>query len=180
VLLFVGRLASEKGLDMLIQAFAIIHKSRPNVRLLLLGKGPHEDVLRANLRKSKLGKFVIFAGAVPHEQVPDYYAAADLFVFPSKTETQGLVIIEAMAAGLPVVAVRAPGAVDILADGGVVLVEDTPARFSRSVIELLEDPSKRASLREEAQRAVRRFQIPAATGDLITAYEETVERWQRK
>ena len=178
VLLFVGRLASEKGLDMLIQAFVLIHQARPGVRLLLLGKGPHEEALNAKLAKLGLKDLVILAGAVPHEEVPNYYAAADLFVFPSTTETQGLVIIEAMAAGLPVVAVRAPGAVDVLTGGGGVLTENTPEALARGVVDILADSGQRRELSEQARSAVERYSIPKATARMLNAYEATLNQWQ--
>ncbi|MGB2894652.1 MAG: glycosyltransferase [Anaerolineales bacterium] len=180
VLLFAGRLAPEKGLEMLIQAFGIIHKARPGVRLLLLGKGPHAEALKTRLRRNNLEDFVIFAGAVPHEQVPDYYAAADLFVFPSTTETQGLVIIEAMAAGLPVVAVRAPGAVDILTDGGGILTDDKPEALAQQVVNIMADPAKKRQLSEQARRAVERYSIPEATARMLNAYEAALNHWKRR
>ena len=180
VLLFVGRLAREKGLDMLLQAFTLIQELRPGVRLLLLGRGPYEGALKAKLAKLGLKDLVIFAGAVPHEEVPGYYAAADLFVFPSTTETQGLVIIEAMAAGLPVVAVRAPGSVDILTEGGGVLTENKPELFAREVVDILAVSERQKELSDEARRAVQRYSISDATARMLNAYETTLESWENR
>ncbi len=180
VLLFVGRLAREKGLDLLLQAFTLIQEQRPGVRLLLLGRGPYEDALKAKLAKLGFKDFVILAGAVPYEDVPDYYAAADLFVFPSTTETQGLVIIEAMAAGLPVVAVRAPGAVDILAEGGGVLTENKPETFAREVVDILADPGRQRELSDEARRAVQRYSISDAAARMLDAYETAIDSWESR
>ena len=178
VLLFVGRLAREKGLDMLVRAFTLIQELRPGVRLLLLGKGPYEEALKAKISKFGLKDLVTFAGAVPHEEVPDYYAAADLFIFPSTTETQGLVIIEAMAAGLPVVAVRAPGAVDILTEGCGVLTENSPEALARDVADILADLVRQRKLSEQALRAVERYSIPEATARMLNAYEAALSHWQ--
>ena len=178
VLLFVGRLAREKGLDMLLQAFTLIHKQRPEVRLLLLGRGPYEDALKAKLAKLGFQDFVVIAGAVPHEEVPGYYAAADLFVFPSTTETQGLVIIEAMAAGLPIVAVRAPGAVDVLTEGGGVLTENKPELFAREVVDILAAPGRQKELSKDALQAVERYSISDATARMLHAYETALASWE--
>ena len=180
VLLFVGRLSREKGLDMLLQAFILIQELRPGVRLLLLGRGPYEEALKAKQAKLGLKNLVIFAGAVPHEEVPGYYAAADLFVFPSTTETQGLVIIEAMAAGLPVVAVRAPGAVDVLTEGGGVLTENKSEAFAREVVDILADSGRQKELRDEALRAVERYSISDATERMLNAYETTLDSWENR
>ena len=180
VLLFVGRLAREKGLDMLLQAFTLIQELRPGVRLLLLGRGPYEGTLKAQLANFGFRDLVIFAGAVPYEEVPGYYAAADLFVFPSTTETQGLVIIEAMAAGLPVVAVRAPGAVDVLTEGGGVLTENKSEAFAREVVDILADSGRQKELRDEALRAVERYSISDATARMLNAYETTLDSWENR
>jgi len=180
VLLFVGRLAREKGLDMLLRAFILIQELRPGVRLLLLGRGPYEEALKAEISKSGLKDFVIFAGAVPHEEVPNYYAAADLFVFPSTTETQGLVIIEAMAAGLPIVAVRAPGAVDVLTERCGVLTENTPEALAREVVDILGDSERQRELSEHARQAVERYSIPGATERMLDAYETALDSWESR
>ncbi|MEA1977410.1 MAG: glycosyltransferase [Chloroflexota bacterium] len=180
VLLFVGRLAREKGLDMLLRAFTLIREQRPEVRLLLLGRGPYEDALKAKLAKLGFKELVILAGAVPHEEVPGYYTAADLFVFPSTTETQGLVIIEAMAAGLPVVAVRAPGAVDVLTEGGGVLTENKPEAFAREVVGILADSGRQKELSEQARRAVERYSISDATARMLNAYETALDSWENR
>jgi len=180
VLLFVGRLAREKGLDMLLQAFTLIQEQRPEVRLLLLGRGPYEDALKAKLAKLGFQELVILAGAVPHEEVPVYYAAADLFVFPSTTETQGLVIIEAMAAGLPVVAVRAPGAVDVLTDGGGVLTENKSEAFAREVVDILADSERQRELSSQARRAVERYSITDAAARMLNAYEAALDSWESR
>jgi len=180
VLLFVGRLAREKGLDMLLQAFTLIQEQRPGVRLLLLGRGPYEDVLKTKLAKLGFKDLVILAGAVPHEEVPDYYAAADLFVFPSTTETQGLVIIEAMAAGLPVVAVRAPGAVDVLTEGGGILTENKPETFAREVVDILSDSGRQRELSKQALRAVERYSISDATALMLDAYKTAIDSWESR
>ncbi len=180
VLLFVGRLAREKGLDMLLRAFTLIQERRPGVRLLLLGRGPYEEALKAEVSRLGFKDFVIFAGAVPHEEVPGYYAAADLFVFPSTTETQGLVIIEAMAAGLPIVAVRAPGAIDVLTEGCGVLTENTPEALAREVVDILGDSRRQRELSEHARQAVERYSIPGATARMLDAYETTLGSWESR
>jgi 1,2-diacylglycerol 3-alpha-glucosyltransferase len=171
LLLYVGRLSKEKGVTLLLRAFARVHSQRKQTRLLLVGRGPYRDELQQEVRKLALGSNVVFIGAVPHEQVRDYYAAADLFVFSSTTETQGLVLIESMAAGVPVVAVDAPGAADVLEAGGGVLTEATEERLAQAILEVLSVKGRRNELGEQALKTVARFSITEATRRLVAAYQ---------
>jgi glycosyltransferase involved in cell wall biosynthesis len=154
----------------LLRAFARVAATHTQARLLLVGKGPEEDNLREMAQELGLSKQIVFAGAVPHGEVPHYAAAADLFVFPSVAETQGLVLIEAMAAGTPVVAVEAPGAVDVLDEGGGLLVSGREDAFAGAVIELLADNPRRQAAGERAVQAAQRYTISAATGRLLGVY----------
>jgi glycosyltransferase involved in cell wall biosynthesis len=174
ILLYIGRLAEEKNLEFLLRAFARIVRSRPQTRLVLVGGGPKEKGLRRLTGELELGERVIFAGAVPHESVPGYAAAADLFVFPSTSETQGLVMIEAMAAGTPVVAVDAPGTSDILADGGGRLVPLEEGQFAQKVLNLLADEDGRRSLEAEALRVAETYTVDSATERLLDVYRQAL------
>jgi glycogen synthase len=147
---------------------------RPQARLVLVGKGPSERGVQRAAQKLDLGDRVVFTGAVPHSEVPHYAAAADLFVFTSVTETQGLVLIEAMAAGTPVLAVEAPGPVDVLAEGGGLLVPAREEAFAGAALGLLRDEPRRQALGERALQAVRRYTIPATTARMVSVYEAAI------
>jgi glycosyltransferase involved in cell wall biosynthesis len=112
--------------------------------LLIAATGPYEEDLKKKTADLKMERSVIFAGGVPREKIFSYLKAADLFVFSSKTETQGLVIAEAQACGRPVVAVNARGVAEIVRDGrdGYLVAEDR-ADFAAAVIRLLRDPGQR-------------------------------------
>jgi len=174
LLLYIGRLSKEKNLDFLLRAFALVRANRPRVRLLLVGKGPHEHSLKRTVQKLDLGGSVVFAGLVPHSEVPHYAAAADLMVFTSLVDTQGLVLIEGMAAGTPAVALKAPGPADVLAEGGGLLAAPREDAFATAVLGLLADGPRRQALGAQAARAVRRYSISAATARLVSVYEEAV------
>ncbi len=175
LLLYVGRLSKEKNLDLLVRAFARVQSEQPSVHLLLVGRGPYRESLETQVRNLDLSTRVSFAGAIPHENVRDYYGAADLFIFSSTTETQGLVLIESMAAGVPVVAVDAPGSADVLLEGGGVLTEATDQALAEGILDVLTQPGKRDALGAEASRAVQRFGIAAATDQLLLAYQAALE-----
>lgn len=176
LLLYVGRLAEEKNLDFLLRAFARIATIRPKARLLLVGKGPHEHKLRLLSEKLGLVGRAIFAGSIPHTEVPHYAAAADLFVFPSLLETQGLVLIEAMAAGTPVVALEAPGSLDVLAEGGGLLVPDQEDAFVEAILGLIgsDNEGRLCTLQRQAKKVVQRYAVPAAADRLATIYREAI------
>jgi glycosyltransferase involved in cell wall biosynthesis len=172
VLLYVGRLAEEKNLGFLLCAFAQIVAQRPDARLLLAGRGPSKERLKRQAEGLGLSEHVLFAGAVPRDEVPHYAALADLFVFPSLTDTQGLVLIEAMAAGTPVVAVDAPGSKDVLAQGGGVLVPPREQDFTDAVVELLCDPLRRRALGRAARQVAERYSVSSATSRLVDVYAQ--------
>jgi 1,2-diacylglycerol 3-alpha-glucosyltransferase len=174
LLIYVGRLAEEKDLDFLLQAFARVLSERPQARLLLVGKGLSERSLRRMAQKLRLGERVVFSGPIGHREVPHYVAAADLFVFTSQVDTQGLVLIEAMAAGTPVLAVEAPGPADVLARGGGLLVPARREAFAGTVLALLADEPRRRALGEQAARVAQEYAVPAVTDRLIDVYREAV------
>jgi len=176
VLMYVGRLAIEKNLDFLVRAFAQIVVECPKARLVFVGEGLAEDELRKMAEELSLEEHVVFTGAVPHDEVPDYTAAADLFVFASLTDTQGLVLMEAMAAGTPVVAVEAPGPVDVLSQGGGILVPHDEDAFVEAVCTLLTDTERLRKMGEEARRAMQRYAIAETTQRLLAVYEAGIER----
>ncbi len=140
ILLFVGRLTKEKNLEFLIDAFKKIKEEKPFTSLVLTAQGPLEEELKKKVVSQGLSleNDVIFTGAVPFDTLVNIYFSSDIFVFSSMTETQGLVLIEAMAAGLPVVAVRAYGVQDMVDDGinGILTAPDIE-EFAGAVCRLL-------------------------------------------
>jgi len=135
LLLFVGRLAREKNLFFLLRAFQLMLSKRKDVYLLIAAGGPLEHGLKRAAPKN-----VIFAGAIGYPKVFDYYLASDIFVFSSLSETQGLVLAEAMACGIPQVAVDAEGVSEVVRNGATgFLVPPSEEAFSNKVLELLKD-----------------------------------------
>lgn len=175
LLLYVGRIVGEKNLDFLIRVFARIAPQRPQARLMMIGEGTHRRSLLDLAQRLGLGERVMLPGAVPYSEVPHYAAAADLFVFSSVTDTQGLVLIEAMAAGTPVVAVEAPGSVDVLADGGGILVLPREEDFADAVLELLSNEPRRRAMGRKAMTTAQRYSIPAATERLLSVYRTAIK-----
>jgi len=152
ILLYVGRLTKEKNLPFLIKTFLLVKEQLPQTTLVLTAAGPLEDDLKALGRKFGLGsEELVFTGAVPYEKLVNVYHSADLFVFSSLTETQGLVLTEAMACGLPVVAVRASGVQDMVDDGvDGLLTELNMEEMAAAIVRVMEDDALYAQLQHHA------------------------------
>jgi 1,2-diacylglycerol 3-alpha-glucosyltransferase len=153
VVLFVGRVAHEKNIGMLIEAVARVRLDIPEILFLITGEGPAVASLRSQVERLGLTDQVRFLGYLDRSRdLPDCYAAADAFIFASRTETQGLVLLEAMAMGLPVVALAAMGTKDILAPRrGCLAPEDSVAGFAEAIRRILQDQPLRARLADEAR-----------------------------
>jgi len=175
VIISAGRLAEEKNWVTLLRAFAIAQKKQPNLRLVLLGDGPQADALRQLVGELEITDRVTFAGKVPFEEVPNYLKAADLFSFASITETQGLVTLEAMASGLPVVAVDASGTKDILEDGKQgFLVENDPEALANGIVNLVENSSLTGKFKTAALRTARAYDNNRLARKMLKVYERAI------
>jgi 1,2-diacylglycerol 3-alpha-glucosyltransferase len=141
--LFVGRVAHEKNIGFLLEALIHARQLRPDILLVIAGEGPAMADLKAQVKTLGLRDAVQFIGYLNRQrELPDCYAAADVFVFASRTETQGLVLLEAMAAGLPVIALAEMGTTDILAPArGAIVPLAEPAAFGTALGDFLNELS---------------------------------------
>ena len=176
VIISVGRLAEEKNWATLLQAFALAQKKQPNLRLVLVGDGPQAQALNQLAGELGITERVLFAGRVSFEQVPAYLKAADLFAFASVTETQGLATLEAMAAGLPVVAVAASGTQDIVEDGVQgFLVQNNPEDLANAMIKVIENPELMSTFKEDALRKSRSYDNKRLARKMLKVYERAIQ-----
>ncbi|MCX7140702.1 MAG: glycosyltransferase [Proteobacteria bacterium] len=154
LLVHVGRVAFEKNIDFLLRTLDHVRLRHPDVLLLVVGEGPALPRLKTMAHNLGLDANVQFVGYLDRATtLLDCYRAGDVFVFSSRTETQGLVLLEAMALGVPVVAIAEMGAIDILEAGQGALVAPAEERaFSEAVCKLLESPSLRRQLAAEGLR----------------------------
>lgn len=175
--LYVGRIAHEKNIGFLIDATERIRHQRPDFLLLIAGEGPALASLRRSVEKLGLDGNVRFVGYLDREtELPDCYAAADVFVFSSKTETQGLVLLEAMAAGIPVYAFAAMGTRDIVEPlKGAVVAPQESAAFAAGLVELLADPQRMAELSVQARKFADAWSAPERARQLADLYRSLVD-----
>ncbi len=180
ILLFVGRLAVEKNMETLFEAVALSMAANAAVRLWIVGDGPYREDCRRLARRLKIGDRVKFIGFVKREDVDQYYAAADLFVFASVTETQGLVVQEAMTYGLPPILVDGGGASAGIETGfnGIVVRNDSLA-LSAQITRVLGDDDLHARLGDQAARSARGDGPIAMTERVVAVYESVLEAKER-
>jgi len=180
VLLFVGRIGKEKNVTFLLKAFQIILKDYPDCRLILVGKGPEESRLRRMAREMQIENKLIFTGVLPRQKIVHCYASSDLFVFPSVTETQGLVIGEAKATGLPVIAVRAFGTAEMVEDGeDGILTDPSLPSFTGAVLQLLQDRELYRRMSTQAKKNVAKISVSNSAEQMLELYRELSESGAR-
>jgi glycosyltransferase involved in cell wall biosynthesis len=176
VLVSVGRLGMEKNWPALIQSFTQVHREHPEARLVIVGDGPEKSALQVQAAQLGVAERVIFTGEVPFSEVPAYLKAADMFIFASITETQGLVTLEALAAGLPVVAVEASGARDILENGEQgYLVPNDPDAMAAAINRLLDSPETMKKFQRSALRRAKSFDLETCAKQVVKVYEQASE-----
>jgi glycosyltransferase involved in cell wall biosynthesis len=148
VLLFVGRVAFEKNIEFLIQVVAEVKKTIDDVLFLVAGEGPALKNLEKNVKQMKLSENIRFIGYLErYTELNNCYRCADIFIFASRTETQGLVLLEAMAQGVPVVSTAELGTRDVLQEGqGVWIAKEVLTDFSDKVVRMLKDKDARIAL----------------------------------
>jgi glycosyltransferase involved in cell wall biosynthesis len=169
LLLYVGRLSAEKE----IERIKPILEAIPQARLALVGDGPH----RQALEKHFAGTNTNFVGYLMGTELGAAFASADAFIFPSRTETLGLVLLEAMAAGCPVVAARSGGIPDIVTDGVNGYLFDPKADIQDAInatIRLLENQQERDTIRQNARREAEKWGWASATRQLQDYYQKVI------
>jgi len=176
VLISAGRLAMEKNWDTLIEAAAFVMRKNLKVRLVLLGDGSERKKLRNKAKTLGIAGRVEMPGGVNIDKVGNYLVAADIFCFASVAEAQGLVTLEAMAAGLPVAAVDGSGTRDVLEDGiqGFLTTNDAEA-LGQKIDILVADLELRARMGQAARIRAREFDIINQAHKLLGVYEQARE-----
>ncbi len=176
VLISVGRLAAEKNWETLLRAFAKVYTQHPDLRLVLIGDGPAKESLELLASEFGIIERVTFTGTLPFEEIPRYMKAANAFGFASVTETQGLVTIEAMAAGLPIVAVDGSGTRDIVEHGkqGFLVKNDADA-LAKGINKLLSDPQRMKRFSNHALKKAKTFDVDELGKQIISVYEQAIE-----
>ncbi len=173
VFCYLGRLGPEKNIGLLMDAFLEAASANPRVCLLLIGDGPSKEIVEERARTSKVEDRVYLAGRTPYEHVPDLLAAADVFVTASVTEVHPLVVMEAMAAGLPAIGVDSPGVRDIIErDVTGYLTTEDPDEMAARMLEFARDRDLLQTMSDAARHAADSHDISVTTDRLVAIYEK--------
>ena len=176
ILLYLSRIAKEKNIDFLFLAFKKILNEYPDCHLIMVGGGPEEKWAHDRVKKLNIDKKVSFTGMVPKEEANKIFGMADIFTFPSITETQGIVVAEAMAAGTPPVAVGEMGPTDLIHDDeDGYLTNLTVSDFVDKTLKLLEDDELLAKFAKAGLARVKEFSNETSTTKLISLYEKVLK-----
>lgn len=173
VILFVGRLAREKNLTLLLSAFCLVIRQAPRAMLVIVGEGDDKETLVDVAVGLGLQGRVLFVGDVPHDEVWNYYEMGDIFALPSTSEVQPLAPLEAMASGLPVVAVRYPGIEDYIDHGkNGYITDERPEALARGLLDLLMNSDKRRWFSENARDKAQHFRAETSARKMLSLYED--------
>jgi len=178
IVLFIGRLTDEKGIDVLFRAFRELSKKARNANLVLVGKGPQENNLRQMQTRLGLNN-IYFLGRVPQQDAPRLYAGCDLLVLPSFYEPFGNVVLEALASGLPVVGSKIGGMADVITDGetGFHVKPGNTQDLSKCMQLLLKDERLRKAMSAAARKhAMERFDDMVVTKKVESLYYQCLKR----
>lgn len=178
----VGRLAPEKGLDFLVPTVARFVASKPTAKFLVAGTGPSAEMIEQVFEKAGVADRLIVLGTMGRAELADVYAAMDVFAFSSQSETQGMVLTEAMAASTPVVAVDASGVREVLRSGinGFMLAEESEDDFVTALDAIFAmSPSERRRLIDGAVQTAVDFSMRKTAEQAIALYRRLIQQGRR-
>jgi glycosyltransferase involved in cell wall biosynthesis len=178
LLFYVGRLGPEKNLEFLLQAFAAAVQAYPNAGLVVVGEGSERGDLEAFLEQESLTGRVHFTGLVPYQELPRYLATADAFVTASVTEVHPFTVIEAMAAGLPVLGIESPGVGDTVQDGrnGFICAQENLPAYTAKMMRLLMDRDQRREMGRNARLDAEQYSIERTMQMMLERYQLVIDR----
>lgn len=181
ILLYVGRVGREKSIDYLLRAFRTLRHEEEDVTLVIVGEGSEMKALKELAKKLGINKSVIFTGKIDQKYIEKVYADADVFVFASTSETQGLVIYEALASGVPVVAVADTAFTGIIKNGETgFLIDGTPREFAKTTLRLLKNKDLTRTIGENGQKSMKDYTVDAVAEQLETLYQSLISKNTKK
>lgn len=181
ILLFAGRVSKEKNISFLFRSLGPLLKEIPDVVLLIVGNGPDFDFFESEVKQAGLVERCVFTGYMERKDLSLTYAISHIFVFPSLTETQGLVTIEAMLSGIPVVAIGEMGTITVMGgDNGGFMVNNDVVEFQARVKELLNDAALYSKKCKEAKNHAQSWTIDTMEAKLEDIYIETINNHEQK
>ena len=177
VILFVGRVASEKNIELLLLSMPKLIIKNKHIKLLIVGDGPDMDKYKKYVDKNKLHEHVVFTGKVPWDNVPSYYLSADVFATASVTETQGLTVIEAHAASLPVVCINDESFTDTVINNLNGKVFKNKKEYINDIIELASNKDEYKTLSKQARLSANTHSSKYFADSVLDVYQEAIKNY---
>jgi 1,2-diacylglycerol 3-alpha-glucosyltransferase len=175
VLAYIGRVAAEKNMAFLLRAFNGVAEAYPDIHLLIVGSGPELENLQSQAANFKQNNHIHFTGFIPYDQIQRYFAVADAFVTASISEVHPLSVIEAMAAGLPVLGIASPGIEDTVEEGrSGLLASNDLAVFTAKMVRLATEHNLRKDMGRQAQAASKIYDIRLTSEIMLSHYQRLV------
>ena len=172
VFMHVGRLVFEKNIDLLIESALLVKEEVPDAVFVIVGSGPAKEQYKSRVREKGLESLFVFTGFVPDEELPEAYSACDVFAFPSKFETQGLVALEAMACGKPVACASKSATSELISEGkNGFSFSDSPDDCAQKLILCSQSSKKMASF---ARKKAEEYSIEKCTSKMLKAYDSAL------
>lgn len=178
VILFLGRIGEEKSIDVIMENMPTIFKTIKNAKFLIVGDGPSKEPLEEQAKSLNISDKVIFTGKVPWNEVPKYYNLGDVFVNASLTETQGLTFIEAMAAGIPIVAKYAPNLTEFITNNKNGILVKKNADFSKAIVNVLTNKKLSQKLATNGLETAKSYSVQEFGDKLEMLYTEIIKNHQ--
>ncbi|MFC1645068.1 glycosyltransferase [Patescibacteria group bacterium] len=177
VLLTVSRLAEEKNVEFLLESTIEAMKQNEKLKFVIGGEGYLDEELKKVVKKNALEERIFFTGLIKKDKLKDYFDAADVFVYSSKSETQGTIITEVMHSGLPIVALDSLGVCDLIRDGGNgFLVKDSKDDFSSAILKLVDDFKLREEFgKKSSEIAKSNYTDDVCSDKMLRLYEKVIE-----
>lgn len=176
IILYVGRIAKEKNIEFLINNLKDISKKIPKTKMVIVGDGPDMNDLALLVHENKLDKKVIFTGKVPWNDIPKYYQLANVFVTSSKTETQGLTVIEAMAASKVVVAIKDESFLLVMTDQQDGLFFETEEEYKNLIYKIYSDKKFADMIAKQARITANQYNPVVYAKRVLKIYESVINK----
>lgn len=180
IILFVGRIAQEKNIDLLLDAMKDLQKESKKIKLLIVGDGPDLPGFKAYAKKNKIDDSVVFAGKIPWVNVPEYYLLSDVFATASTSETQGLTVIEGIAASLPVVCINDESFNTTIMNDYNGYIFNDKKEYIKSVIKIFKDKKLQKKLSEQARRSSEQYSSKYFAERIVDVYKKAIEHKKKK
>ena len=182
IVLYVGRVDPEKSLDVLAEAFVKVAKKKPDAQLVVVGDGTAKPKLESILEKAGLSEQIHFLGRVIGDDLPQIYRTGSVFAITSKTETQSIVLMEAMASGLPCVAVKAGAVHELVKNNknGYLADPDDVNSVARNILKIIDNPKLREKMSKESVARAERHDISHTLTRMEEIYNEVLANRERE